>query len=105
MCEAEALVLAGEDPIAVGGRDQLERQIELVVGVLERALGDPQRERRSGVLSRSERRARVLEHRTRLLVAARGDEIVEEGGEVAGAQGLRKVGQVQGEASSSDPDL
>ena len=47
----------------------------------------------------------LLEHCPRLVEATRGDEVVEEAGEVAGAQGLGKVGQAQGEASGPDPDL
>ena len=83
--EPEALVVAGEDPVAVGGRDQLERRAEPVVGVLERALGDPERERRAGIVGRLDRCARLLEHRARLVDATGGDEVVEEAGEVAGA--------------------
>ena len=95
--EPEALVVAGEDPVAVGGRDQVERRVESVVGVVERALGDPQRERRPSVAGRRDRRARLVEHRARLVDAARGDEVVEEAREVAGAQARRKIGEVRGQ--------
>jgi len=69
--EPKALVVAGEDPVPVGGRDQLEgtdrsgrrRRVSA-------ALGDPQRERTPRVSSADpSRRARVLEHRTRLVDA------------------------------------
>ena len=42
--EAQALVVASEDPIAVRGRDQLVRRAESVVGVFERALGEAEGE-------------------------------------------------------------
>ena len=69
--EPEALVVAGEDPVAVRRRDQLERRAEPVVGVLERALGDAERERRSSVVGGLDRCARLLEHRTRLVERGR----------------------------------
>ena len=78
---------------------------EAVVGVLERALGDTERERRSSVAGGLDRRTGLLEHSTRLVEATGGDEVVEEAGEVAGAQGLGEVGEVQGEASCPDSDL
>ena len=42
---------------------------------------------------------------TRLVEATGGDEVVEEAGEVAGAYGFGEVREIQGEASSPDPDL
>ena len=66
VCEPEALVVAGEDPVPVGGGDQFERRVESVVGVLERALGDPEREGRTSIVSGRDSGSRLLEHRTRL---------------------------------------
>src|SRR5205814_2037100 len=93
--EPQALVVAGEDPLPVGRCDQLERRLEPVVGVRQRALRGLQRERRARVVNRFERRARGLEHGAGVLVAARGDDVVEEAGEVPGAQGLRRSGRLR----------
>ena len=86
--EPQALVVAGEDPVAIGARDQLERAAEPVVGVLERALGDAKRERRPSVIGGLDRCTSLLEDCTRFVNATGGDEVVEEAGEMAGAQGL-----------------
>src|SRR5579864_2319655 len=48
---------------------------------------------------------RLLEDCVGLLEAAGGDEIVEETGEVAGAERLGEVGKTQGETSGPDSDL
>jgi hypothetical protein len=45
VCEPEALIVSREDPVAVGGRDEVEGGAEAVVGVFERALGKVERER------------------------------------------------------------
>jgi hypothetical protein len=105
VCEPEALVVAGEDPVPVGGGDQFERRGESVVGVVERALGDPEREGRASIVSGRDSGSRLLEHRARLVHATGGDEVVEEAGEVAGAERLREIGEVQGQAPCADPDL
>ena len=83
--EPQTLVVAGEDPVAIGRGNQLVRKAEAVVGVLERALGDAERERRSSVARGLDRRMGLLEHCTGLLEATGRDEIVEEAGEVASA--------------------
>ena len=79
--------------------------VESVVGVLERALGDPERERRASIVSGRDSGSCLLEHRTRLVHATRGDDVVEEAGEVAGTERLREVGEAQGQSPCADPDL
>ncbi len=87
--EPQALVVAREDAVAIGLGDQLVSRSEVVVGVFERALGDTESERRSSVSGGLDRGTGFLEHLAGLLEATCGDEIVEEAGEMAGAQGLR----------------
>src|SRR5262249_62405023 len=87
-----------EDPVAVGGRDQLERPPETVLGVLERAVGDAERERRSSIVSGIDRCASLVEDCTRFVDATGGHEVVEEAGGLAGAGGFREVGGGQGGA-------
>ncbi len=103
--EAEALVVAGEDPIAAGFGAQRKRRSKTIVGVFEGALGLAERERRSSVVARLDRCTRLLEHCAPLVEATGGDEVVEEAGEVAGAERRRKPGKAQGESSGADPDL
>ncbi len=105
VCEPEALVVAGEDPIAVSRRDQLDRKVEAVIGVFERTLRDSQREPPSSIVGRRHGGARLVEHCTRLLDATRSNEVVEEACEVTGAHTCRKIGEIQGEASGADTDL
>jgi hypothetical protein len=45
VCESETLIVSREDPVAVGGRDEVEGVPEPVVGVSERTLGNVERER------------------------------------------------------------
>jgi len=90
--EAQALVVPCEDSVSVGRCDQLVRRAESVAGVLERALGDAEREHRPSIVRRFDRCTRLLEQRTPLVEATGGDEIVEEAGEVPSAQGLGEVG-------------
>ena len=94
--QPQALVVASEDAVAVGRRDQLVRHAEAVVGVGERALGDPERERRTSVVGGFDRCTRLLEQSTPLVDATGGDEVVEEAGEVAGAESLGQVGEARG---------
>jgi hypothetical protein len=103
--QPEALVVAGEDSIAVGGRDQFERRAEMIVGVRERAFGDVEREGRTCVVGGLDRCAGLLEHGTRFVDPTGGDEIVKEAGQVACAYALGEVGEVQGKAPGADPDL
>src|SRR6266480_2264996 len=98
VCEPEALVVAGEYPIAVSRRDQLDRKVEAVIGVFERTLRDSQREPPSSIVGRRH-------GGTRLLDATRSNEVVEEACEVTGAHTCRKIGEIQGEASGADTDL
>src|SRR3954453_22046057 len=44
----------------------------------------------------------LFEHFTRLVEATGGDEVVEEAGEVAGAQGLGEDGGIQGKTTGAD---
>ena len=67
--------------------------------------GDAERERRPSVLGGLDRCASLLEDRACVVDTTGGDEVVDEAGEMAGAKGHRKVRQVQGMASSANPDL
>ena len=86
--EPEALVVAGEYPLAVRARDEGQRRPEAVVGVLECALGQVQRECRTDVLRGLDHTARLVERRAGLLDPPRGHEIVEQASQVPGAQSL-----------------
>ena len=93
--QPEALVVAGEDPVAVGLDDQLERLAETVVRVLERALRDLEREGCSRVGGGLDRTARLRENVVGLVEAPGRHEVVEETREVAGAQHGRQLQQFE----------
>ena len=45
VCEPKTLIVSREDPVALGGDDEVEGVLETVVGVCERTLGNVERER------------------------------------------------------------
>src|SRR4029077_12611380 len=103
--ESEALIVAGEDPVTVGRCDQIQRRAETSVGVLKRTLCDPERKRRTSIVCGFGCRARLFEQSTGLADATSADEVMQEAGDVARAERLRKVWEVQGETARADADL
>lgn len=101
----QPLIIAGEDPVAVRGRDELTCGAEPAVGVLERALGEAEGEGRADIVGLGDEGASFVEHGSRLADPARRDEVVEQARQVTGAHHLRDIGEHQRGSPGGDPDL
>jgi hypothetical protein len=103
--EPKPLVVAGEYAVAVSDRDELAGGAEPAVGVFERALCEAEGEGRSDIVGRGNDGPSVLEHRPSLIDPAGRNEIVEQAGQMTGANDLRDIGEHQRGSPGSDPDL
>jgi hypothetical protein len=105
VCEPKPLVVAGEYPVAVRGRDELACGAEPAVGVFERALGQAEGEGRADIVGRGDERPSVFEHGSGVIDPAGRDEIVEQAGQMTSANDLRHIGEHQRGSPGGDPDL
>ncbi len=101
----QPLVVPGEDPVAIRGRDQLEGSPETILGVVDRALRNRQRERRASIARGLDNGPRMDQRLACLVDSTRRDEVVDQACQVPCTEGVGDTREGKGTPSCGHSDL